>query len=180
MATQSASSCSAPSANWHRQKAADEVALAALFDSPRGILPAVTSFDHDVDAMTQNAKERLSADLATPGLREAVALYFDPRHPFAGQMFDSLGRNPADVITSDDLLAVTLLDVRWTPLAVRRLLTDQAARISELLREISSDADLWADDCAEQLNAVNPLWDLLCDLPAADPHPPALSGPSYE
>ena len=102
----------------------------------------MTSLDHDV----HNAKDRLSANLATPRLRDAVALYFDPDRPFAGQLFDSLGRNPTDMITSDDLLAVTLLDVRWTPLAVRRLLTDQDAKVGEMLGKIDNSTDLWADD----------------------------------
>jgi hypothetical protein len=125
----------------------------------------MTSFGGDMHAMSRNSRQRLGADLATPRLRDAVALYFDPEHPFAGNMFDSLGRNPADAITSDDLLVVTLLDVRWSPLAVRRLLTDKAAKISELLGEIDDNTDLWADDGPAQLDAVNPLWDLLCELP---------------
>lgn len=79
----------------------------------------VTGLDHgDIDAAAENAKQRLLADLATPRLRDAVALYFDPEQPFAGHTFDSLGQNPPNKITSDDLLAVTLLNVRWTPPAV--------------------------------------------------------------
>lgn len=115
--------------------------------------------------MTQNAKQRLSADLATPRLSEAVILYFDPEQPFAGQTFDSLGHNPRDKIIIDDLLAVTLLDVRWTPLAVRRLLIDQAAEVGELLGRIDEDTDLWAEGSSEQLAAADPLWALLCSLP---------------
>ena len=95
---------------------------------------AMITFDSDSNGAAQNAKQRLIANLATPGLRDAVARYFDAVQPFAGQTFDSLGNNPPDQIVSDDLLAVTLLDVRWTPLAVRHLLNDQAAKVTELLR----------------------------------------------
>ena len=109
------------------------------------------------------ARQRLIADLGTPGLREAVTLYFDPRQPFAGKTFDSLGRNPPDEITSDDLFAVTLLDVRWPPLAVRFLLADQAPRASELLSMIDSDKDLLDNDA--DLEQASPMWKLLCDLP---------------
>ena len=108
------------------------------------------------------ARQRLIADLGTPGLREAVTLFFDPRQPFAGKTFDSLGRNPPDEITSDDLFAVTLLDVRWPPLAVRFLLVDQAPRASELLGMIDIDKDLWDNDA--DLEQAAPMWKLLCNL----------------
>jgi hypothetical protein len=116
-------------------------------------------------ASPANAKQRLLADLATPHLSDAVALYFDPAQPFAGLTFDALGCNPPHEITSDDLLAVTLLEVQWSPLAVRSLLIDRAAMISELLGKIDTDTDLWDSDAATQLGHVDPLWALLCDLP---------------
>ncbi|MHB1432167.1 MAG: DUF6308 family protein [Streptosporangiaceae bacterium] len=61
-----------------------------------------------------------------------MALYFDHAQPFAGLTFDVLGRNPPHEISSDNLLAVTLLNVRWPPLAVRTLrgtaMTEDAGR----------------------------------------------------
>lgn len=126
---------------------------------------AMTNFDSDSNGAAQNAKRRLTANLATPGLRDAVARYFDPVQPFAGQTFDSLGNNPPDQIVPDDLLAVTLLDVRWTPLAVRHLLNDQAAKVTELLRMIDDETEMWAPEGSKQLNATEPLWDLLYKLP---------------
>jgi hypothetical protein len=125
----------------------------------------MTSFDQASVAEANSAKQRLIADLVTPRLGDAVALYFDHGQPFAGQTFDSLGRNPPNEITSDDLLAVSLLDVRWSPLAVRSLLIDQAVTANELLSKIDHDTDLWGSDAARQLNHVDPLWDLLCALP---------------
>lgn len=114
---------------------------------------------------SNSAKHRLIADLATPQLGKAVALYFDPAQPFAGKTFDFLGCNPPYEITSDDLLAVTLLDVRWSPVAVRSLLIDRSAAVCELLSKIDTDTDLWVSDADLQLKHVDPLWELLCDLP---------------
>ena len=125
----------------------------------------MTDLDSDRYGAAQNAKQRLVANLATPRLREAVACYFDPAQPFAGLTFDSLGNNPPNQIIPDDLLAVTLLDVRWTPLAVRLLLNDQAAKVSELLGQIDDKTEMWASDGRKQLDAVEPLWDLLYRLP---------------
>lgn len=125
----------------------------------------MTNSYQDGNGATQDTRQRLIANLAVPRVRDAVALYFDPAQPFAGQTFDSLGDNPSDKIVSDDLLAVTLLDVRWTPLAVRRLLSDQAAKVRELLGMIDDKTEIWAPDGREQLDAAKPLWELLCSLP---------------
>lgn len=131
-------------------------------DQPGSVrLLIVADFDN---VAAETAKQRLLANLATPRLRDAVSLYFDPAQPFAGDTFDSLGRNSPDEITADDLLAVTLLDVRWTPSAIRALLGEQAAQVSKLLGEIDNDTDIWADEGAKHLAAVDPLWKLLCNL----------------
>jgi hypothetical protein len=106
------------------------------------------------------------ANLETPLLGDLVTAYFDPRQPFAGRTFDFSGQNPPNEIISDDLLAVTLLDVRWTPLAVRSLLSDRATEVSDLLGQIDSKTDLWAEDGDEQLDASLPLWNLLDSLDA--------------
>jgi hypothetical protein len=73
----------------------------------------------DSDLLIASAKQRLAADLATPNLGQAIALYFDSEQPFTGMTFDFFGQNPPTEIVPDDLLVVTLLDVRWSPLAVR-------------------------------------------------------------
>lgn len=106
------------------------------------------------------------ANLETPLLGDLVTAYFDPRQPFAGRTFDFSGQNPPNEIVSDDLLAVTLLDVRWTPLAVRGLLSDRATEVCDLLSQIDSKTDLWAEDGGEQLDASLPLWKLLDSLDA--------------
>ena len=106
------------------------------------------------------AKIRVERDIATPCLRALLAAYYDPARGFASATFDTLGANPRNEISRDDLLAVTLLDVRWSPSAVRRLLGADAKQASALLVRISSVTSLWeASD--ERLAAINPLWDLL-------------------
>jgi Family of unknown function (DUF6308) len=119
----------------------------------------MTAAASDGDAFAA-AKARLEHDLATPGLDELVSAYYDPALGFAGATFDTLGANPRNEITRDDLLAVTLLDVRWTASAVRRLLGADSAQATALLVRISSATSLWeASD--ERLAAIDPLWDLL-------------------
>ena len=53
----------------------------------------------------------------------------------------------------------------WTPLAVRRLLYDQAAKVTKLLADVDAETEIWAPEGSKQLNAAEPLWDLLYKLP---------------
>ena len=89
------------------------------------------------------AKRRLEQDIATPGLSLLLAAYYDPAGGFAGATFDTPGANPRNEITRDDLLAVAVLDVRWRPAAVRRLLGADSRKATDLLVGISSLTDLW-------------------------------------
>jgi len=116
------------------------------------------------DATAENAKQRLTANLEIPLLGDLVAAYFKPGQPFAGRTFDCLGQNPPDEVVADDLLAVTLLDVRWTPLAVRSLLFERTTEVRELLGQIDSQTDLWAEGGGKELDASLPLWELLDNL----------------
>jgi len=111
------------------------------------------------DRAVDDAVGRLRVSLTAPGLAQAVAAYFaEPE--FAGITFSSLGRNPADEITADDLLAVALLDITWRPRVVRLLLERRRAEFSALLCSVPLDLDLWeaADD---DLKCVDVLWDAL-------------------
>jgi len=125
----------------------------------------MTNSESDSTEVAQHAKQRLITYLATPQLGDAVAKFFDPAQPFAGETFDSLGTNPRDRIGRDDLLAVTLLDVRWTPPAVRQLLNDQAARVRKLLHKIDNKTEIGTPNASRQLAAAGPLWVLLDALP---------------
>jgi hypothetical protein len=110
------------------------------------------------------AAARLRESLAVAGLGRAVAAYFDPAGGFAGMTFTTVGSNPRDEVTPDDLLAVALLDIAWRPEAVRALLGTWAEKVSQMLTAISSDIDLW-DASDADLAAVDPLWDALLEMP---------------
>lgn len=86
-----------------------------------------------------------------------VEAFFDPQRPFAGATFDTLPDNPPNRITAADLLAVTLLDMRFPPLAVRTLLDDQADTYNDLLAAIPDDTDLWGT-VPEDLAPAYDLW----------------------
>jgi Family of unknown function (DUF6308) len=112
----------------------------------------------------QDAARRLRDGLAAVGLAGAMALYFDPDAGFAGLDFSCLGSNPPDEVTADDLLAVSLLDIAWRPLAVRHLLGAGSEKVSGMLAAVRPDIDLWNASGAD-LAAVDPLWDALLDMP---------------
>jgi len=63
-------------------------------------------------------------DLGTD-ITKLLDAYFDPTGKFAGEMFDSLGINESNEFHADDLVAASLLDVRFGPRAVRRILVDK-------------------------------------------------------
>jgi Family of unknown function (DUF6308) len=114
--------------------------------------------DQEVDS----AARRLRVSLTTPGLRTAVAAYFN-EPGFAGMTFSDLGLNPACEFTADDLLAVALLDITWRPQVVRVLLQTHKHQFADLLADIPTDVDLWeASDVT--LKAVDILWDVLTSV----------------
>jgi hypothetical protein len=110
------------------------------------------------------AKQRLERDVAAPGLSSLLAAYYNPGGGFAGAIFDTLGSNPRNEVTRDDLLAVTLLGVRLRPPAVRRLLGRDSRTVTDLLVQVTSRTDLWeASD--QRLAAIGPLWALVTSRP---------------
>lgn len=99
-------------------------------------------------------------DQLRPPAAELVAAYFDPAAPFAGQTFDTLGRNDPYSVTADDLLACTLLNVSYPALAVRRILGDDQEHLAKLLAAVPADVDLWmAGD--HDLAAAELAWEFL-------------------
>jgi hypothetical protein len=116
------------------------------------------------DDAVRAAASRLRESLAVAGLDRAVAAYFDPEAEFSGMTFTTLGANPRDEVTTDDLLAVALLNITWRPDAVRGLLGTWAEKVSQMLTTVRSDIDLW-DASDGDLAAVDPLWDALVDMP---------------
>ena len=118
----------------------------------------------DPDPMMRRAEQRLLSALSTPGLEKIVCEYFEPESSFAGLTFDFLGHNPPNEITPDDLLSATLLDKRWPPLAVRKLLSGQPAACAELLSRIDSGTTIWAPQAGQELSNADPLWKELTKL----------------
>jgi hypothetical protein len=75
---------------------------------------------------------------------QLLVSFFDPDRPFAGSTFDDLPNNPRNEFSASDLLAASLLDVRFEPLAVRALLEGRANSFSQHLADIPDNVDLWA------------------------------------
>jgi hypothetical protein len=107
--------------------------------------------------------DRIRTVLAPPADR-LLAAFFDPASSFAGATFDELPDNDPVQITPSDLVAVTLLDVRFEARAVRELLGGQREALSEALRAVPSDVDLW-DAGQAHLDAADRLYWLVYGLP---------------
>ena len=100
--------------------------------------------------------ERIDAILELPLLGALVAKYFDASDscPFAGTTFDTLGTNDPDRFQTDDLLAASLLDVRFSPPAVRRLIV--RSEFDSALTGIDADRPIWTidDELLERLDGL--------------------------
>lgn len=131
--------------------------VSALFESDA----AIDYLWHPVGMSTDYVGGRIDQALRTPGLNRLVDAYFDPDGPFAGSAFDTLEPGPPNAITSADLLAVTFLDVRVRPLAVRRMLGQDAAKLERLLAGLPVGVTLWEATDAD-LAAMAAAWDYLC------------------
>ena len=99
---------------------------------------------------------------------DLVRAYYAPNSGFAGSMFDSFGNNPASQFTSDDLVAASLLDVRFGPAAVQELLIKHSA--DALLQKIPADANvtLWNTELPRS-SAAWRLWDVLVGIDEVGP-----------
>lgn len=105
----------------------------------------------------------IDAAIADPA-GDLVADYFDDEGPFAAATFDTIGCNDPFKISTDDLLAVTLLDVSVPARAVRQILDRDALAISTSLAAIPEGRDLWHALDAD-LAAANALWQRLDGYP---------------
>ena len=115
----------------------------------------------------EQVRNRIRDVLADPGVNGLVAAYFDPDGPFAGTLFDLLGENPPCVLTLDDLLATTLLDISWQPFAVRALLA-AGNQVTAALAAIPTDLDLWTAG-PDVLQSATALHHWLDRLPGVGP-----------
>src|SRR4051812_8953030 len=105
--------------------------------------------------------------LLRPEAAQLIDEYYDADGPFAGASFESIGANDETRIGTDDLLALTFLDVAVHPRGVRQILGSRAEEIHAHLSDIASEVPLWeADDGL--LDRAGALWSLLCEVPSID------------
>lgn len=120
------------------------------------------------DRTPLEVRERIAEIASRPHARLLVAAYFDPERGFAGDIFDGLdphgllANNPAGRFTSDDIAAASLLDVRFGPTAVRRLLG--SSDIEAALTDVPEHLALWAIG-EDDFRAASHLWSLLREVP---------------
>jgi hypothetical protein len=88
-------------------------------------------------------EQRIDEAVAAPAA-PLLCLFYGPRGRFAGSTFDEVGENPPYSISPADLVAVSLLDVRFEPRAVRAMSQTEAERLATLLRPVPASVDLWA------------------------------------
>jgi len=113
--------------------------------------------------------ERLNACLDAYA-EPLVARYFDGSSGFAGATFDTLGDNPWNRITRDDLLALTCLDEHVSPAALRWLLGDEGqAKCTEMLTGISPTVILGRAEDVEPLAAARRARKMLLARPSIGP-----------
>lgn len=99
---------------------------------------------------------------------QLLTSFFDPAGPFAGSTFDDLPENPRDEFCPSDLLAASLLDVRFGPQAVRTLLAPGPNSFSRYLEDIPDDLDLW-NATEDDLSPAAALWKAVRSLPGVGP-----------
>lgn len=112
--------------------------------------------------------ERISDAVRSPFAVQLTAAYFDAKNGFAGALFDGLdpsgllSDNPPDRFAADDIVAASLLDVRFGPVAIRTLLTD--TDVNAALAAVPQQVALWeASD--DDLTAATRLWDAVRAVP---------------
>lgn len=109
-------------------------------------------------------RARIREVIASRGGELVAAYYRDPA--FAGDLFDGFGLNDPDRFTADDIVAASLLDVRFGPAAVRALLGSSGtnpdlAGANEQLSLIPTDVSLGQIGAAEYdaiLGEDSPAW----------------------
>lgn len=98
-----------------------------------------------------------------PPAKDLLHFYYEPHGPFAGATFDMLPNNDSSGFTPEDIVAASLLDVRFNPLAVRALL-DPKGKPASALRDIRDDIALWDPDAELALAPAYVVWEVLMDL----------------
>lgn len=106
-----------------------------------------------------------------PVASDLLRVYFSPDRPYTGAHFETLGglwsATDRYAITPADIVAVSTLSVDVPAGASIRLLGDDSATVTALLREIPTDLDLVhaADEVIGPGSAASRLWELLRAYP---------------
>ncbi len=117
--------------------------------------------------MASDPSDHIEAIVSNKSTGCLVDRYFNGAGPFAGLLFDSIEPNPPIAFDHADLLAVTLLDIRFTPPAVRALTEEPTVNWGDLLSPVPTDVDLW-DATDEHLDAAEVVWNRLRELDHVD------------
>ena len=115
----------------------------------------------------QSVKAAIKALLAEKGLKDLVGLYFDgmPQTDFAGHLFDTIPDNPPERVVASDLVAVSLLDVSFGPMATDALLNRAYLDSHLAVEKLPINLDLWdAIDRVNNLYAARKVLDDLHDV----------------
>ncbi|GAB2480540.1 DUF6308 family protein [Jatrophihabitans fulvus] len=117
-------------------------------------------YDRQFEILDEAATSRRNQSIG------ALSAYFAPNR-FTGAWFNSFradaNEENAHAITSDDLVAVSMLSVQVPPAAAYRILVDDAAAVETLLRRIPQHAiyEVGEPTRSEWWEAGNELWRLL-------------------
>lgn len=130
--------------------------------TPNDLAKELEAVRRDGRTVSTDDVRRRIGDVVDDKGRELVEEYYRMENGFAGALFDELGERVDDRFTADDFLAASLLDVRFTPTAVRRLVVDGKA--DSLLAEITNypEVALWNTDLGRHSPAWH-LWDVLTE-----------------
>lgn len=122
----------------------------------------------------QAVAERIDSLMTIPQVGALVNEYFaaditpELSTTFAGSLFDTLGHNPSNELTHDDLLALNLLDTPITAAAIRYL--DGNPTINALLDRLPTDAALWdVDSDSDTDRDARELWTVINQTPGFGP-----------
>lgn len=106
---------------------------------------------------------QLREDLEDPDLPLLVEAYFRREEPvFAGELFNTIGRNEPNSVEPDDLLAVGLLDEAFNAEAAYRILIEDRVPYVQSLRDIGPDVDIWESEAnVDDGSPADQMWDRL-------------------
>lgn len=119
--------------------------------------------DVNADTAVRTTRDAVLRAVSAPTVPHMVRAYYDPDGTFAGLTFDTVGNNPADRFSTDDALAISLLDTALTPKAVRDLTEARADEFAELLALVPDPTVVLWEATDAHLDAANSLWRWLCD-----------------